>query len=155
MPGTLHFCADVHLGKLARLLRMLGFDTVYKNDWSKEDLYGIAKNEERILLSKSPYFLKFPDITFYQIKSSDSHQQLKEVIDHFRLQPSFNPFSRCLYCNAILEKKEKTEVDISLSPRTKKHFTEFWQCPSCKKVYWKGSHYERMLKEIEKLKNNM
>ncbi len=147
MPGTLHFCADVHLGKLAPLRRMLGFDTVYKNDWSKEDLYGIAKNEERILLSKSPYFLKFPDITFYQIKSSDSYHQLKEVIDHFHLQPSFNPFTRCLYCNAILEKKEKAEVDISLLPKTKKHFTEFWQCPTCKKIYWKGSHYERMMKE--------
>jgi len=109
MPGTLHFCADVHLGKLARLLRMLGFDTVYKNNFSKDELLKIARDDSRCVLSKSPYFLKFPDITFYQIKSSDSYQQLEEVINHFHLQqPSFNPFSRCLYCNAILEKKEKT-----------------------------------------------
>jgi uncharacterized protein len=156
MPGTLHFCADVHLGKLARLLRMLGFDTVYKNNFSKDELLKIARDDSRCVLSKSPYFLKFPDITFYQIKSSDSYQQLEEVINHFHLQqPSFNPFSRCLYCNAILEKKEKTEVDICLLPQTKKHFTEFWQCPACKKIYWKGSQYERMMKEIEKLINNM
>lgn len=154
MPHVVRFCVDVHLGKLARLLRMLGFDTIYKNNFSKDELLKIARDQSRCVLSKSPYFLKFPDITFYQIKSSDSYQQLKEVTDHFHLLHSFTPFTRCLYCNAILEKKEKAEVNISLLPKTKRHFTEFWQCPSCKKNYWKGSHYERMMKEIEKLKNN-
>jgi uncharacterized protein len=87
---------------------MLGFDTVYKNNFSKNELLKIARAQSRCVLSKSPYFLKFPDITFYQIKSSDSYQQLEEVINHFHLQqPSFNPFSRCLYCNAILKKKKK------------------------------------------------
>lgn len=155
MPHIVRFCADVHLGKLARLLRMLGFDTVYKNNFPKDELLKIARDKSGCVLSKSPYFLKFRDITFYQIKSSHSYQQLKEVIDQFHLQPSFKPFTRCLYCNAILEKKEKAEVDISVLPETKKHFTEFWQCPTCKKIYWKGSHYERMMKEIEKLKDNL
>lgn len=155
MPHTVRFCADVHLGKLARLLRMLGFDTIYKTNFSKDELLKIAGDQSRYVLSKSPYFLKSANITFYQIKSSDSYQQLKEVIDHFHLKPSFNSFSRCLYCNAVLEKKEKAEVTTSLLPQTKKHFTEFWQCPTCKKIYWKGSHYERMMKEIEKLKNNL
>lgn len=151
MPQTVRFCADVHLGKLARFLRMLGFDTVYKNDFSKEELYAISANENRTLLSKSTYFKKFTDIVFYKIKSADPQQQLKEVIAHFNLLNSLDPFIRCLYCNQILEKKDKEEVEQSLMPQTKKDFSEFWKCPGCKKVYWKGSHYERMMKQIEKL----
>ena len=154
MSESLRFSADVHLGKLARLLRMLGFDTVYENNLSKEELYKIARSQHRCLLSKSSYFFKFPDVIFYQIKSTDSYEQLKEVIDHFDLGGSFEPFTRCLYCNQILEKKEKEEVTDSLLPETKKHFSEFWKCPSCKKIYWKGSHFERMMKMIEKLKSN-
>jgi uncharacterized protein with PIN domain len=151
MHETLEFCADVHLGKLARLLRMLGFDTVYKNNFSKKDLHEIARNEHRCLLSKAAYFTKFHDINFYQVKSSDSYEQLKEIISHFQLL-NFNPFVRCLECNEILEKKEKEEVQNLLLPETKKNFSEFWRCPSCKKIYWKGSHFERMMKIFEKLK---
>jgi len=153
MSETLRFCADVHLGKLARLLRMLGFDTAYKNDFSKEDLYEIAWNEHRCLLSKAPYFTRFPDINFYQVKSADPQEQLKEIINHFHLRNSFNPFTRCLYCNQILEKKEKEEVENSLLPQTNKHFSEFWECTSCKKIYWKGSHYQRMMNMIDKLES--
>ena len=155
MPETLRFCADVHLGKLARLLRMFGFDTSYKNDFSKEDLYEIALNENRVLLSKSDYFSRFTDINFYQVKSADPLQQLKDIIDHFELRNSFNPFIRCLYCNAILEKTEKEEVKNQLLPNTKNDFSEFWKCPSCKKIYWKGSHYERMMKIIHDLESGL
>jgi uncharacterized protein len=151
MSETLRFCADVHLGKLARMLRMLGFDTVYKNDLSKEELYQIAHNENRYLLSKSAYFKRFSDIGFYQIQSGDPKQQLKDVITHFNLFNSLNPFTRCFYCNQILEKKDKVEVENELLPQTKKDFSEFWKCASCNRVYWKGSHYERMNKQIEKL----
>ena len=154
MSETLTFCADVHLGKLARLLRMVGFDTIYENNLTKNELYEIALNEQRCLLSKAPGFLKVPGINFYQIKSTDSQEQLKDVIDHFHLSTSFKPFTRCLYCNEMLEKKEKEELADALLPETKKHFSEFWTCPSCNKIYWKGSHYERMMKVIEKLTSN-
>jgi|SRR6185312_5871210 len=150
MAETIRFCSDVHLGKLSRLLRMLGFDTVYQNNFSKEQLYEIARNENRCLLSKASYFSKFPEINFYQVQSADPDEQLKEVTEHFHLTHLLDPFSRCLYCNEILEKKEKEEVEDILLPETKKNFSEFWRCPSCKKVYWKGSHYERMKKLVEK-----
>jgi uncharacterized protein with PIN domain len=153
MPETLRFGADVHLGKLARLLRMLGFDTVYKNNFSKEELYEIARKEHRCLLSKASYFLKLPGIIFYQIKSPDSAEQLKEVINYFDLANSIKSFTRCLNCNEILKSKEKEEVAELLLPETKKHFSEFWKCPCCNKIYWKGSHYDRMLKLVEKLLN--
>jgi hypothetical protein len=155
MSDTLRFCADVHLGKLARLLRMLGFNTVYKNNFSKEELYNNSLNENRVLLSKSAYFSRFIDINFYQIKSADPLQQLKDMIHHFNLRDSFNAFIRCLYCNEIVEKKEKEEVEKELLPNTKKDFSEFWKCPSCQKIYWKGSHYERMMKMIRELENRV
>lgn len=154
MSETVRFCADVHLGKLARLLRMLGFDTVYKNDYSKKDLYEIARNDHRCLLSKAFYFTTLPDINFYQVKSRDPQEQLEEVINHFHLL-NFNPFTRCLYCNDILGKKEKEEVENELLPNTKKDFSEFWECPSCKKIYWKGSHYQRMIGMIKKLERGL
>jgi uncharacterized protein len=150
MPDTIRFCADVHLGKLARLLRMLGFDTVYKNDFRKEELYEISRNENRYVLSKSAYFKRFSDIGFFQIQSADPSEQIIEVADHFKLFNSMNPFSRCLYCNEILERKDKEEVEQYLLPQTKKDFSEFWKCPSCNRIYWKGSHYERMMKQVEK-----
>jgi len=155
MSDTLRFCADVHLGKLARLMRMLGFNTVYKNNFSKEELYNNSLNENRILLSKSAYFSRFIDINFYQIKSADPLQQLKDIIHYFNLRDSFNAFIRCLYCNEIVEKKEKEEVEKELLPNTKKDFSEFWKCPSCQKIYWKGSHYERMMKMIRELENRV
>jgi len=154
MPETLRFCADVHLGKLARLLRMLGFDTVYKNNFTKEELYEIAHKEHRCLLSKASCFLKLPGIIFYRIKSADSREQLKEVINYWHFTNSIKAFTRCLYCNEILERKEKDEVADLLLPETKKHYSEFWKCPCCNKIYWKGSHYDRMLKLVEKLKAN-
>lgn len=155
MPEIRHFCADVHLGKLARLLRMPGFDTVYNNDFSKEALYKIASEEQRVLLSKSDYYSHFSDVIFYRIKSADSLEQSKDVIAHFNLWDSFEPFSRCLYCNEILQKTEKEKLENEILPKTKNDFSEFWKCPSCKRIYWKGSHYERMMKTIQDLENDL
>lgn len=154
MPETLRYCADVHLGKLARLLRMLGFDTVYKNNFTRESLYEISRREHRCLLSKASYFLKVSGIIFYQVKSADPREQLKEVMNHFHLINLIRPFTRCLYCNEILERKEKEEVTDLLLPETEKHFFEFWKCSCCNKIFWKGSHYDRMLKLVGKLKTN-
>lgn len=147
--SPIRFCADVHLGKLARLLRMLGFDTVYRNNFSKRELCETAVNEQRCLLSKSPQFKKIPWFNFYQVENADPNQQLKEVIDYYHLRPLFHPFSRCLYCNEMLMKKEKREVENVLLPQTKMNFTDFWKCPSCQKIFWKGSHYERMVKMMK------
>jgi uncharacterized protein with PIN domain len=155
MPETLRFCADVHLGKLSRLLIMLGFDTVYENDFSKEDLYEIALKDQRVLLSKSDYFSRLPGIDFYRINSADPFEQLKDLIQHFNLRHLFQPFSRCLYCNEILQKTKKEEVENQLLPNTKKDFSEFWKCPSCQRIYWKGSHYERMMKTVLDLESRL
>jgi len=145
------FLADVHLGRLARMLRMLGFDTEYRNDYSNDKLLEIAEKENRILLSRNGNFKNKPFIQFLLITDEDSILQLKQVVAQFALHSSFQPFSRCIVCNGHLERKEKESIAALLLENTKRYYNEFWQCSGCRKIYWKGSHYERMLKLLEML----
>jgi uncharacterized protein with PIN domain len=145
------FIADVHLGKLARSLRMLGFDTVYKNDFTLKELLRISNEENRILLSGNASLLKtHPDKSFI-VSDEDPLVQLKQVIQHFDLKDRFQPFSRCMICNGTLESVSKESIAYALQKNTSSYFTEFWQCKDCSRIYWKGSHYERMLKTIENI----
>ncbi len=143
------FCADVHLGKLSRFLRLPGFDTVYSNSLSKAELHAIAKIENRILLSKDRFFGKFRDINFLLIESFDPVEQLVEVVNHFHLKDAFSPFTRCLDCSQKLRPVAIEQVAGRLLPNTRKYFPEFFECSGCKKIYWKGSHYERMTRLVE------
>ncbi|HTM91403.1 MAG TPA: Mut7-C RNAse domain-containing protein [Flavisolibacter sp.] len=142
------FIADVHLGKLARLLRMLGFDTVYKNDFTLNELVKISDEENRILLSRNASLLKIHADKCFIVSDEDPPVQLKQVIQHFGLKDQSQPFSRCIVCNGILESVSKESIAYLLQKNTASYFNEFWQCKDCGRIYWKGSHYERMLKTI-------
>lgn len=145
------FIADVHLGKLARLLRMLGFDIVYRNDYTSKELLKISDEENRILLSRNVALSKtHPDKCFI-VSDEDPLVQLKQVIQHFDLNDRFQPFSRCMVCNGTLESVSKESIANLLQKNTSSYFNEFWQCKDCGRIYWKGSHYERMLKTIENI----
>ncbi|MGZ3951288.1 MAG: Mut7-C RNAse domain-containing protein [Flavisolibacter sp.] len=142
------FIADVHLGKLARLLRLLGFDTLYRNDFTKSELARISREEDRILLSRDREFAKYAT-RYFIVSSEDPMLQLKEVVAHFNLKELLLPFSRCIACNGTLEKVSQESVAHLLQKTTREYYSEFWQCADCRRVYWKGSHYERMLKTVE------
>jgi uncharacterized protein len=146
------FIADVHLGKLARYLRLLGFDTWYKNSATNSELKSLASSENRILLSKSELFADDTSFKSCIIKTEDSFLQLKQVIGEFKLKEDFKPFSRCMICNGLLEVVEKNTVEEKLEENTARYYHEFWQCTGCKHVYWKGAHYKRMIQLIEGLK---
>jgi uncharacterized protein with PIN domain len=143
------FIADVHLGKLARLLRLLGFDTVYNNSFTATDLLTISKEQERILLSRNVLLAKVAGIKTFITTSEEPTTQLKQVVEHFELKKQFHPFSRCMVCNAPLQVVTKEKINNVLEKNTSMYFNEFWQCSNCRRIYWKGSHYERMLKTIE------
>jgi uncharacterized protein with PIN domain len=145
---TQKFIADVHLGKLARLLRLLGFDSTYRNDHSPNELLQLGQEENRMLLSRNSSFEKNMGVNSLTIKSEYPLQQLRQVIDHFNLRNQFHPFSRCIVCNGILEPVAKESILPLLEKNTAQYFNEFWRCNQCEKIYWKGSHYERMLKTI-------
>ncbi len=148
------FIADVHIGSLARYLRMLGFDVLYKNDFSDQEIIDISLNEKRTILTKDRELLKNLKVTHgYWIRNEGLEEQVKEVILRFDLKDDIKEFLRCLECNNILEPVEKEKMEMRIPPKVKEWQNEFWYCTQCDKVYWKGSHYKKMLKFIEQIKN--
>jgi len=146
------FILDVHLGKLAKYLRMLGFDTLYENDYDDPEIIERAKTDGRIILTRDLGILKNSAVTRgYWLRSKDSREQLKEVMARFNLRGAVSPFTRCMECNGTMEKVDKSSIEERLEPKTKRYFDEFFRCSSCGKIYWKGSHFERMKKLVKEL----
>jgi uncharacterized protein len=145
------FVADVHLGKLARYLRLVGFDTIYNNSYTNKDLERIAIVENRILLSRNIAFAKNLRVKSFITKSENAFTQLKQAAEHFNLKNRVHPFSRCLLCNGRLEEVSKEKILDRLEQNTINYYEEFWQCQDCDHIYWKGSHYNRMFNLIEEL----
>jgi len=146
------FVLDVHLGKLARLLRMLGLDAEYERDYSDARIVEISAVEKRIVLTRDRGILKTGAVTRgYWVRSSDPREQLGEVLRRFDLASRIKPFERCMLCNARLEPVGKDEIVDRLPRRTAEGRDEFYRCQGCGKVYWKGSHYERMKKSIREI----
>lgn len=156
MPGAEHippaFVLDVHLGKLARLLRMLGFDTRYRNDYSDPEIINISLREKRFILTRDRGILENRAATRgYFVEAIDPETQLQEVLRRFGLRPHIRPFHRCMVCNGIIAPVEKQAILAQLEPKTIRYYEDFYRCRSCGKIYWKGSHYEKMeifLREI-------
>lgn len=144
------FLVDINVRKLGRNLRILGFDAA---DIIGSDLVAIAEQaneEQRIMLSRNRELLKIRTIQYGQLLRSENHQeQLIEVVDRYGLQTQIKPFSRCLSCNAKLRLIDKKDVLHLLEPLTKKYYSTFKQCEQCKKVYWRGSHHEKMMQLID------
>jgi uncharacterized protein with PIN domain len=146
------FVLDVHLGKLARLLRMLGFDTAYERDYADARIVEISAAERRIVLTRDRGILKTGAVTHgYWVRSSNPREQIGEVVRRFDLVSRIRPFERCMLCNARLEPVGKDEIIDRLPRRAAEGRDEFRRCPSCGKIYWKGTHYERMKKSIQAL----
>lgn len=140
------FILDVHLGKLTHHLRMLGFDCSYRNNYTDQEIVKQSVAEKRIILTRDIGLLKHKVITHgYWLRSQNSERQLIEVCQRFDLQSKIKAFSRCLECNDLLQEVPKESVLTLLPPKTKQYFHQFYQCQGCKKVYWRGSHYDRML----------
>jgi uncharacterized protein with PIN domain len=156
------FILDNHLGKLATYLRIFGFDAMYHNDYQDDDLATDAVNLGRILLSRDRQLLMRKTIRYgYLIRSLEPDLQFIEIINRFNLGSLIQPFNRCLRCNTSLEPVNKETIVNRLQPKTKRYFQEFHICPHCDRIYWKGSHYDRMqqkiaeLTHISKIENNL
>ena len=139
------FVLDNHLGRLAAYLRMLGFDTLYSNDYQDEELALIASQENRTLLTRDRHLLmRNAILSGYWVRHQDPQGQLIEVVQRFAMRGRIQPFQRCLRCNHLLEPVSKEVVLARLEPLTRIYYDEFHICPACNQVYWKGSHYEHM-----------
>ena len=146
------FVLDVHLGKLAQLLRMLGFDALYRNDAREKDILDMAARDDRIVLSKSASLLGSSTITAgYRIRSDNPREQLVEVLERFDLWLCAHPFQRCLHCNTILIAVPKQEILDRLPEKVRALSCAFTWCPTCDQLYWEGTHVERMRKFMKDL----
>lgn len=139
------FVLDTHLGRLAAYLRLLGFDTCYRNDYTDDELAHIASTEKRILLTRDRGLLKRSVITYgYCVRNTSPRRQLVEIVRRFDLAEKAKPFQRCVNCNGLLEPVPKAIILHRLDSDTRKYYDEFSRCQSCHQIYWRGTHYERM-----------
>jgi len=146
------FVLDVHLGTLARRLRMLGFDTTYESYYTDPEIAEIARKEHRIVLTRDQGLLKRKVVTHgYWVRSQDPEAQVIEVLRRFDLALRVRPFRRCIACNGKIVPVEKGVIEAQLKPGTRREFDEFYQCRRCGRIYWKGSHYEKMLRSIREI----
>ncbi|MBT8380970.1 MAG: Mut7-C ubiquitin/RNAse domain-containing protein [Ignavibacteria bacterium] len=148
------FIADVHLGKLSRYLRMMGFDVLYKTNFDDDEIVKISLEEKRAIFTKDRGILKRNDVTHgYWVRSSKVKEQIVEIIKRFGLKKLIKEFTRCIECNTVLESISKKKILNELPPKVSESQKLFSVCPSCKKLYWKGTHHQRMLSFIKTIKN--
>ena len=139
------FIADVHLGRLAKYLRLCGFDTVYEVTLDDREIINLSLKENRIILTRDKELLKNRHvIQSFRIMSAEPVEQLKEVLGRYNLINNLHPFSRCMICNGEVVCVRKEEIESTLQPRTRSYYNEFRKCYNCGKIYWEGSHYEKM-----------
>lgn len=149
------FVVDVNLGRLARYLRLCGFDTWYRNDYRDRDVARISAAEHRIALTRDRRLLHHSDISHgYWVRATEPTEQLQEVLQRFDLHNQVRPFRRCLDCNGRVSPVDKQSVIDQLAPLTRKYYDEFHQCRDCGKIYWRGSHYEHMLRRFDTVLNS-
>jgi hypothetical protein len=139
------FIADLHLGKLASHLRMLGIDTFFRRTEPDELLLTLSHEERRAVLTKDRALLSDRRLERgYFVRPIHPREQLLDVLRRFDLITCLKPFTRCIECNATLEQIDKDSVLARLPQRVRQHEGEFRRCKTCDRVYWDGSHVERM-----------
>lgn len=145
------FVLDGHLGKVARYLRLVGFDSAYSNTWSDHELVSISTGQHRILLTRDVGLLKHGAVTHgYFVRATEPLRQLTEIVDRFHLADCLAPFTRCMQCNGLLQPVEKAEIAHRLPPRTRDQFDEYRTCASCRRIYWPGSHHRRLTEIVDR-----
>ncbi|MGO9446005.1 MAG: Mut7-C RNAse domain-containing protein [Thiobacillaceae bacterium] len=156
-----HFLADAHLGGLAHMLRMMGFDTLYDNNLRDDDIVVIAERDRRIVLTRDRELLKRRTMTHgCYVHALRTEIQLAEIVERLDLARSAKPFTLCLHCNAPLHPVNKADILDRLPPRVRGSYETFSTCEVCGRLFWEGSHWRNMrrvldglLRPTEKLSN--
>ncbi|MCD6257699.1 Mut7-C RNAse domain-containing protein [Candidatus Aerophobetes bacterium] len=148
------FFADSMLGKLARWLRLMGFDTLYYPSISDEELIRESQKDGRIVLTKDSELVRENKnkVNFLYIVPSDPYEQIKIVIKKFKLDPWKGLFSRCVHCNEPIKKIENIlEIKDEVPSYAYQNSSSFYRCPACGRIYWEGSHHKKIRAKIEEL----
>ena len=143
------------LGRLARMLRLLGYDVVYSPEITTAQLREIAQGDDRVVLTRGRAENRFPGVDkVYSVKSESAPEQLREVVQQFRLDTQAGVGTRCTLCNGAIDRVEKALVQSLVEPKIFHLYQEFFRCAGCGHLYWRGSHVDRILKNLTKLIGN-
>jgi uncharacterized protein with PIN domain len=146
------FVADGHLGKLARHLRMAGFDTLWSNKWDDDEIVAISTLQKRTILTRDKGMLRRKEVERgYFVRATESEAQLAEVIRMLQLEGLVAPFTRCRECNVLLEDVSREAVLDRLPEKVRALYDRFKRCPGCERVYWEGTHFARMSRIFARL----
>ncbi len=148
------FIADNNVGRLARWLRLMGYDTVLLRQKDDVQMIKIALGENRIILTKDAQFMKRHMVTngtlkTLHIEQDDPEVQVQEVVESLSLDYDFRPFSRCLECNKALVARDKEDIKDLIPARVFETQTQYSQCPACHRIYWPGTHWQAMDKKLK------
>jgi uncharacterized protein len=147
------FAADRMLGKLAKWLRIMGQDVIYGQHLSGYGLIRAARAENRLILTRDRGLKKRQPPEFLFIESNDYREQLRQVIQAYRLRPLDKAFTRCLECNLVLEPKPKASVEKIVPPYVFSTQEKFFCCSKCHRIYWPATHHQRMVEELKSLES--
>ena len=146
----IRFVADRMLGRLARMLRLLGYDTYYANDATAAQLLAMGRSGARVILTRGETAQRFPHLDkVLSLKSEYPPQQLREVVERLALDTRSGLWSRCTLCNAPIERVEKAGVEALVEAKIFQLYEDFYRCTGCGHVYWHGSHVDRILRNLE------
>ena len=144
------FIADCHLGKLAKYLRLMGFDTLYFNTIDDNDLIELANSQKRIILTRDRALHERESAPTFYLESIDNLEQLQALNKEFFIK-EYKLTSRCIICNTKLQNVEKSEIEARIPQKVKLYFSEFEICKTCDRIYWSGDHYKRMMRTLNSI----
>jgi hypothetical protein len=151
-PSEIRFAVDRMLGRLARMLRLLGYDTYYANDMTTAQLLALGRSGERMILTRGETAQRFPHLDkVLSLKSEYAPQQLRELVERLGLDVRSGLWTRCTVCNAAIERVEKAGVETLVEAKIFQLYEDFYRCTGCGHVYWKGSHVDRILRNLASL----
>jgi uncharacterized protein with PIN domain len=153
------FIVDHNAGKLVKWLRMMGYDSLFFNGSDDSDMVKLALSEHRIILTRDTAIMKRRVVTKGQLSamlldSEEPDQQMRQVIERLELDCRFRPFTRCLECNEPLEERNPDEVEGSVPPYVYKTQQQYMECPACHRIYWRGTHWEAMMRMLARMGEN-
>jgi len=153
--NNLKFIVDNNVGKLAKWLRIMGYDTLFFNGSDDSRMIATALAEGRVILTRDTQIVRRRVVTNGQLKvillkSDEPEQQMHQVIDTLNLDCQFRPFTICLECNQPLLDRSKQQVKDLVPPYVFQTQSQYMECPACHRIYWRGTHWQAMTKKLKK-----
>jgi len=150
---AVRFIVDHNVGKLAKWLRMMGYDTLFFKECDDSRMIAIAVSEDRIILTRDTgitkrRMVKRGRLTAVLLTSDEPLLQMRQVIDRLNLDINFKPFSICLECNRVLLERNELHVRERVPPYVLKTQNQYMECPNCQRIYWRGTHWQAMKKKL-------